>query len=65
MKILVLVKQIPDINEIKFDEKTKRIIRSGVKLLFNSYDKKAVEAAVQLSENFRGHKKCNFMYIRR
>ncbi len=52
MKILVLVKQIPDINEIKFDEKTKRIIRSGVKLLFNSYDKKAVEAAVQLSEKY-------------
>jgi electron transfer flavoprotein alpha subunit len=52
MKILVFVKQIPDINSIKFDEKTKRIIRSGVKLLFNSYDKKAVEAAVQLSEKY-------------
>ncbi|WMT51606.1 MAG: FAD-binding protein [Ferroplasma sp.] len=52
MKILVLVKQIPDISAIKFDQKTKRIIRSGVKLLFNSYDKKAVEAAVQLSEKY-------------
>ncbi len=52
MKILVFVKQIPDINAIKFDPKTKRIIRSGVKLVFNSYDKKAVEAAVQLSEKY-------------
>ncbi len=53
MKILVLVKQIPDVNAIKFDETTKRIIRAGVKLSFNSYDKKAVEAAVRLSEKYR------------
>ena len=53
MKIMVLVKQIPDVNAIKFDEKTKRIIRTGVKLLFNSYDKKAVEAAVRLSEKYK------------
>jgi electron transfer flavoprotein alpha subunit len=53
MKIMVLVKQIPDINTMKFDEKTKRIIRTGVKLSFNSYDKKAVEAAVRLSEKYK------------
>ena len=52
-KIRVLVKQIPDVNAIKFDEKTKRIIRTGVKLLFNSYDKKAVETAVRLSEKYK------------
>ncbi|WP_337860971.1 FAD-binding protein [Ferroplasma sp.] len=52
MKIMVLVKQIPDINAIKFDQKSKRIIRTGVKLLFNSYDKKAVEEAVRLSEKY-------------
>jgi electron transfer flavoprotein alpha subunit len=53
MKIMVLVKQIPDINEIKFDKETKRIIRTGVKLLFNSYDKKAVEEAIRLSEKYK------------
>ena len=53
MKIIVLVKQVPDVNAIRFDEKTKRIIRAGVKLSFNSYDKKAVEAAVRLSEKYK------------
>ncbi len=52
MKALVFVKQVPDINAISFDNKTKRIIRTGVKLMFNSYDKKAVEAAINLSEKY-------------
>ncbi|MEM0140385.1 MAG: electron transfer flavoprotein subunit alpha, partial [Ferroplasma sp.] len=52
MKILVFAKQIPDINAITFDNETKRIIRTGVKLMFNSYDKKAVEEAIRLSENY-------------
>ncbi len=52
MKILVFVKQIPDVNDIKFDENTKRIIRSGVKLMINSFDKKAVEEAVRLKEKY-------------
>ncbi len=51
MKILVFVKQIPDINDIKFDENTKRIIRSG-KLMINSFDKKAVEEAIELKEKY-------------
>ncbi len=52
MKILVFIKQIPDINDIKFDENTKRIIRSGVKLMINSFDKKAVEEAIRLDEKY-------------
>jgi len=51
LKILVFVKQIPDINDIKFDENTKRIIRSG-KLMINSFDKKAVEEAIKLKEKY-------------
>ena len=50
--ILVLIKQVPDVNEIKFDEKTKRIVRENVKLLMNSFDKKAVEEALRLSERY-------------
>jgi len=50
MKILVLVKQIPDINRITFDSKTMRIVREGVPLMFNSFDKKAVEEAIRIKE---------------
>ncbi|AAT43095.1 FAD-binding protein [Picrophilus oshimae] len=50
--ILVLIKQVPDVNEIRFDEKTRRIVRDNVKLLMNSFDKKAVEESIRLSERY-------------
>ncbi len=50
MKILVLIKQIPDINKITFDSRTMRIVREGVPLMFNSFDKKAVEEAIRIKE---------------
>ncbi len=52
MKVLVFIKQIPDINDIKYDRETNRIMRIGVKLMMNSFDKKAVEAALQLKEKY-------------
>jgi electron transfer flavoprotein alpha subunit len=52
MKVLVFIKQIPDVNMIKFDEKTKRIIREGVPLSMNSFDKKGVEEALRLKEKY-------------
>lgn len=51
MKILVLVKQIPDVNKVKWDPATKRIVREGVVLQMNSFDKKAVEEACRIKEN--------------
>ena len=51
MKVLVFAKQIPDINQIKFDPETKRIVRENVPLLINSFDKKAVEEAVRIKES--------------
>ncbi len=52
MKVLVFIKQIPDISDVKYDHETKRIIRTNVKLMINSFDKKAVEAAIQLKEKY-------------
>ncbi len=52
MKILVFIKQTPDVNSIKFDTKTNRIIRQGVPLMMNSFDKKAVEEAIRLKERY-------------
>ena len=50
MKILVLAKQVPDVNKISFDPSTGRIIREGVPLSINSFDKKAVEEAIRIKE---------------
>lgn len=52
MKVLVFVKQVPNVNDVKFDSKTNRIIRDGVPLMMNSFDKKAVEEAVRLKEKY-------------
>ncbi len=50
MKILVFVKQIPDISKVKRDPATNRIVREGVPLQINSFDKKAIEEAVRIKE---------------
>lgn len=50
MKILVFIKQIPDVNRIEFDTSTMRVRREGVPLLLNSFDRKAIEEAVRIHE---------------
>ena len=52
MKVIVLAKQIPDVDQVKFDPETKRIVREGVPLMINSFDKKAVEEAIRLKEKY-------------
>ncbi len=52
MKVIVLAKQIPDVDQVKFDPETKRIVREGVPLMINSFDKKAVEEAIRLKERY-------------
>lgn len=50
MKIVVLVKQIPDVNKIRFNPETGRIVREGVVLMMNSFDKKALEESLRIRE---------------
>ncbi|MCL4356452.1 MAG: FAD-binding protein [Candidatus Thermoplasmatota archaeon] len=50
MKILVFVKQVPDVNKVSFDIATGRIIRENVPLSMNSFDRRAVEEAIRLKE---------------
>ncbi len=50
MRILVLVKQIPDLSGIRLDVSTGRIIRENVPLQINSFDKKGIEEAVRIKE---------------
>ncbi len=50
MKVLVFAKQIPDVNQVKFDPQTNRIVRENVPLSMNSFDRKAVEEAIRMKE---------------
>ena len=49
LKILVCVKQVPDVNLVKIDPVTGSLIRDGVPAIMNP-----LEAAVQLKETYGG-----------
>ena len=54
LKILVCVKQIPDIDLVKMDPETGNLVRAGVPTLTNPLDLNALEAAVQVKERYGG-----------
>lgn len=54
MKILVLVKQVPDTSAIKIDKETNTLIRTGVNNIINPDDLAGVEEALKLKEKYGG-----------
>jgi electron transfer flavoprotein alpha subunit len=50
MKIVVLVKQVPRIGEIEFDEETRTLKREGVPLELNVFDRYAVQHAAAIGD---------------
>lgn len=54
MNIVVLVKQVPDMEKVKFDREAGRIDRSSAGTEINPFDLNALEAALQISENTNG-----------
>ena len=54
MKLIVLIKQVPDTTEVKLDPKTGNLIREGVESIINPDDRHALEAAVCLKETHGG-----------
>ncbi|MFH1115898.1 MAG: electron transfer flavoprotein subunit beta/FixA family protein [Pseudomonadota bacterium] len=50
MKIIVLIKQVPNTTEVKLDPKTGNLIREGVETIINPDDLHALETAVTLKE---------------
>jgi electron transfer flavoprotein beta subunit len=50
MKIIVLVKQVPNTTEVKLDPKTGNLIREGIESIINPDDRHALEAAAHLKE---------------
>ncbi len=54
MKIVVLIKQVPDTTDVKIDKKTGTLIREGVPSIINPDDKHAIEEALKLKEKYGG-----------
>ena len=55
MNIVVCLKQVPDTTVVKIDQKTGTLIRDGVPSIINPEDKHALEAALQLKDNYGAH----------
>jgi electron transfer flavoprotein beta subunit len=52
--IIVLVKQVPDIEKVRFDYEKGRLDRSSAGAIINPFDLNALEAAVQIKEQTGG-----------
>jgi len=50
LRIIVLIKQVPDIEKVRFDFKKGRLDRSSASAVINPFDLNALEAAVQIKE---------------
>lgn len=58
LNILCCVKQVPDVNLVKIDPETGSLIRQGVPSILNPLDANALEAAVQVKEQYGGTVTC-------
>ncbi len=52
MKIIVPIKQVPDVRAVKMDETTGTVIREGVECIINPLDLYAIELATGLREKY-------------
>jgi len=52
MKIVVMIKQVPDTTEVRLDARTGTLIREGVPCIINPEDKNALEEALVLKAQF-------------
>jgi len=55
MKIIVLVKQVPDTSEIKIDKEHGTLIRAGIPSIINPDDQAAIELALRIKEEKGAH----------
>ncbi len=54
MKIIVLIKQVPETSDVRMDKETGTMIREGVESIINPLDLYAIEAGIQLKEKHGG-----------
>jgi electron transfer flavoprotein alpha subunit len=54
LKIIVCIKQVPHVSELRFDYQRKTLIREGVHTEINPFDRRAITLAAQLERRFGG-----------
>ncbi len=54
MRIIVPIKQVPDMNQVRFEVDRGRVDRSSAGVEINPFDLNALEAAVQIKEDMGG-----------
>lgn len=54
LKILVCVKQVPDVDQMKMDPETGTLVRAGVPAILNPLDANALSAAISVKEQWGG-----------
>jgi Electron transfer flavoprotein domain len=54
MNSIVCIKQVPYIDQLKFDPVAKRVIRDGVESEINPFDRRAITKAIDLRQQFGG-----------
>ncbi|MBW2975686.1 electron transfer flavoprotein subunit beta/FixA family protein [Candidatus Woesearchaeota archaeon] len=54
MNIIVCIKQVPDTNEVKIDQRTGTLVREGVPSIMNPDDKHALIEAVKIRDKHKG-----------
>ena len=54
MNIIVCIKQVPNVKEVKWDPVTGSLIRKGIPSIINPNDRNAIEAALRLREKHGG-----------
>ncbi|HKP85972.1 MAG TPA: FAD-binding protein [Blastocatellia bacterium] len=50
MQIIVCIKQVPDVAEVRFDPDTKTIVREGVKNIVSPFDRRGLAEAIRLRD---------------
>lgn len=54
MKIIVCIKQVPEVSELKFDNVKKTLIREGVRNEINPFDRRAITFGVETKKKLGG-----------
>ena len=54
LQMLVCVKQVPDVDQMKMDPETGTLIRAGVPAILNPLDANALSAALSVKESWGG-----------
>lgn len=55
LNIIVCVKQIPDVAEMKFDAGSKTLVREGVRNILNHFDRRAIAEAARIKSTIGGN----------